>query len=900
MPGGPARGPARGVLPVTVVSGMGGVGKSALVLRAAQEAEGRGWFPGGTVFLNLHGHGPTAPLEPGAAAARLLRALGARDDDLPPTADELLARWRSRLAELAAQDAPVLLVLDNALDAGQVAPLLAATPAHRVLVTSRHTLPTLDARPLHVPVLESAEGALLIDRALRVAVPEDDRAAEDPDAAGRIAELCGGLPLALLITAAVLRSEPDRPLRELADELADNRLRLDALDLGGTDAQGREFAVRAAFDLSYRHLPADQSAVFRLMTANPGPDVSTAAMAALTGRPAPQVRRALAALARAHLVARTRSQAGDERWSLHDLVRLYALELGEAAAAADARDAALDRLLDHYVRRARAVRGRIQNVRTVPAADRFAAVPEALAWLEAEAANLVAAGFLALGSARDPAAFEILRNVTEYLLWWSSGEELVELTRTAHEHAVGGGHAGPALEMLLAHAGALVTTELPEDAVAVLLPALTAAEAARDHEAEAMVRTGLCTAYRGAKEYEEAVRHGRRAVELIDGSRHPRNRALALNSLGNSLRRAGHVEESVAVHRQTAAIARRLGDRHFEAFALNNLGNALTDLGDHDAGMAALRSAVTAFRSAGDRHGEFTVLVNLAHSLRDCGRRAESAALWLEISGLMAPAGEFAVQLHALAEAARIMIADGNAAGALEPCRAAVEVMRASGRREGEGLVLRDIASLLGTGKQFAEGCVPCAGAITLLLGEDRRLAESILASLLAGTESQEGPADPQARELLAAAEVFRAAGLSGHEGRVRNSAGLRLQAAGRPQESVAVLQRAVVLLAAAGERTMRGHALNNLGIALRELGRHEESERVIREDLAICREDRDGHGEAVSLTNLAETLAVRGDRAGAAECLRTAAKAFGAAGAQAEAEEARRRADTYDRDGKE
>ena len=120
---------------------------------------------------------------------------------------------------------------------------------------------------------------------LRAARPGDDRITSDPQAAGQLAGVCGGLPLALRITAALLAADPALTAAELADQLADEVGRLAALrydDGGGTSAP----SVAAAFDLSYRHLDEAAARLFRLLAVNPGPDVSTAAAAALTGQPA--------------------------------------------------------------------------------------------------------------------------------------------------------------------------------------------------------------------------------------------------------------------------------------------------------------------------------------------------------------------------------------------------------------------------------------------------------------------------------------------------------------------------------------------------------------------------------------------------------------------------------------
>ena len=120
----------------------------------------------------------------------------------------------------------------------------------------------------------------LLDTALRTARPDDDRIRADPTGTVRLAEVCGGLPLALQITAALLKADPFRTVSEMAEELGDEVQRLEALhydDGSGTRAS----SVAAAFNLSYRQLDESIARVFRLLSVNPGPDVSTAAVAAM-------------------------------------------------------------------------------------------------------------------------------------------------------------------------------------------------------------------------------------------------------------------------------------------------------------------------------------------------------------------------------------------------------------------------------------------------------------------------------------------------------------------------------------------------------------------------------------------------------------------------------------------
>ena len=139
--------------------------------------------------------------------------------------------------------------------------------------------------------------------------PEDDRISGDREAAGRLARVCGGLPLALQITAALLKADPALSAGELADELAVESERLERC--GMTTAAGQSApSVAAAFELSYRRLDETSARVFRLLPVNPGPDVSTAAAAVLADLPVSEVRRVLAGLAAAHLAEAAPGAAG--------------------------------------------------------------------------------------------------------------------------------------------------------------------------------------------------------------------------------------------------------------------------------------------------------------------------------------------------------------------------------------------------------------------------------------------------------------------------------------------------------------------------------------------------------------------------------------------------------------
>ncbi|WP_323183681.1 ATP-binding protein [Streptomyces prunicolor] len=203
---------------VAAVSGLGGIGKTALAVETAHLAVERGWFPGGVLFIDLHGY-DQEPVTADRALQALLRALGISPEHIPATADERVALYRSTLAARAQERGAVLVLADNASSPDQVRPLLPGDGRHRVLVTSRDRLPQLGARLLPLDQFTPKEAYDLLDNALRIADPGDSRIVDDPDNAEQLAALCGNLPLALQIAAALLAEDQGKPVTELVAEL---------------------------------------------------------------------------------------------------------------------------------------------------------------------------------------------------------------------------------------------------------------------------------------------------------------------------------------------------------------------------------------------------------------------------------------------------------------------------------------------------------------------------------------------------------------------------------------------------------------------------------------------------------------------------------------------------------
>jgi tetratricopeptide (TPR) repeat protein len=578
---------------VASVAGLAGVGKTTLAVQAGHAARGRGWFGGGVLFIDLHGY-DEAPVEPGQALDALLRALRVPAEDIPPTVEERAGLYRSVLAQISE---PVLVIADNASAEAQVRPLLPGAGPHKVLVTSRNTLAGLRARLIDVMVLDQAAATDLLDEALRAARPDDDRITGDRQAAARLAGVCGGLPLALQITAALLNTDPTLSTAELAEELATEESRLERLayDVGSGTATP---SVAAAFQLSYRRLDKTSARVFGLLPVNPGPDLSTAAAAVLADLPVPETRRVLAGLAAAHLAEAAAGAAG--RWRMHDLVRLYAQQLPGEHADADGREQARGRLLGYYLDMAGAAHAHLRALPGTAVPDMFTGRDDALAWLDAERPSLVAAVQMAAGTGRDQAALRLPLLLAEYLSW----------------------------------------RRRFDDWLAVTTISLETARRLGERRGEAAALNNLGNALAEVRRFGEAITAHQDAAAIYRDTSDRHREGTALTNLGNALQQVRRFGEAITAHQDAATIYRDTSDRHREAMALTNLGLALQQVRRFDEAITACQDAAAIFRDAGDRHREAMAVEGLGQALHEAGRSREAITAFQDAIALYRQTGD--------------------------------------------------------------------------------------------------------------------------------------------------------------------------------------------------------------------------------------------------------------------
>lgn len=515
-----------------VLHGPAGCGKSAIAIHAATSMD----FPDGRLYATLRARTPSAVLED------LLRSLGRQEGTIPAALDDRVRLYRSLVATKR-----LLVLLDDAADEAQVRPLLPTGPGCLTLVTSRSPMYGLEAaRAYELGVLDPSEATDMLAK-----MAGEHRVKAEPEAAKRLAALCGGLPLALRIAGSRLARRPGWTLEHLVGRLADERGRLDELSAG-------DLAVRGSLTLGYRGLTADEQRLLRRLGALSAADFAPW----ITGPGAD-------ALVEAGLLqSRGLDAAGQERYGWHDLTRLFAAERlaledgGPEPVLASMAAELLDR-----TRRARSTLlpaepgSGLTLARTATQHLETTLLTASARWLAAERRFLVAA-VADLHEARlHEQAWRLAFYLTPFFELGAHHDDWHETTAIGLDAARAAGHRqGEAL--LLRALADLHRIEGRLDAAAMALqtaqPLVDGVELARITHRLGLVRLAQD---RGA----DAERCLARCLAVFEEAGDVRGRADALRALGTVRLQEGLIEQSLAAYRE-------LGDPRGEAEALLDLG----------------------------------------------------------------------------------------------------------------------------------------------------------------------------------------------------------------------------------------------------------------------------------------------------------------------------------------
>ncbi|QHC24620.1 tetratricopeptide repeat protein [Streptomyces sp. GS7] len=600
------------------MAGPGGVGKSELLIQAAHAVLRQRRFPGGVLFVDLHGHrSGVSPLSPGEALGHLLHQLGVPEPAIPVHAEDRAAAYRRHLAER-----PTLVVLDDAHNSDQVHPMLPPPGGSRALVSSRRLLPAVDdAHRIALDVLphEAAVRLLLEVSGCLGARAVGPAAEELVHHASRIAERCGGLPLALRISAARVRGKQPAAFADLAAWLADEQSRLYELDDG-------ERQMTSVLAVSYRELDQDQRRLFALCGISPGPRLGIHAAAALTGVPLARVRRLLEGLCGAHMV----QEEDRGRYRLHELVHDYARERAREDLARSEREAAADRLVDHYLATADRAdrvlspcRYRLQDEwgRPPGITPEISSHHAAVSWLSAELDNFAGICRAAAESsapARSWLLADALRGYFFLAKTWKPWEDTHRVALAAAEQA--GAHR----EQGILHNSLGLSLLERRDLTGASAHYTAAAhhfEAAGDEHGSANAVENHAWVRHYSGDYVGALDDHLRALRGYELLGAERNRAITLRGMSLAEMELGRTTDAIGHLREAGRIFVER-DLHLDAaMTLNGLGEAYAKAGDRRSARLHLLRALRLSRSCGSRYEEARARRGLGSVSRDDTQR---------------------------------------------------------------------------------------------------------------------------------------------------------------------------------------------------------------------------------------------------------------------------------------
>ncbi|MBS2964294.1 tetratricopeptide repeat protein [Actinocrinis puniceicyclus] len=616
--------------------------------------------------------------------------------------DALAALWRRRNSGRR-----LLVLLDDVLDAEQIAPLLPTTPGSVVLLTSRRRISGLVGARQHTvrPLTDAAASALLTQITGRDFTADRDQLA-------RFTRHCGGLPLAIAVAAAYLRSRPTWRLNDIVERLT--------MAVASAVDDSLTSPIRAAFAMSYRALAPAHRTLLRRLAAHPGDDIGLQAAAVLAAMPVGQADLALDVLVEHHLIEET----ARHRYRLHDLLRAYALIQIQLELDTGASDDAVGRVLEFYLACAahaesilRPYRRTLGEPTAISAwgAATLGSPAKAQAWMDEESANLMAAAAYAheRGWSRHTSRLPfVLAQHLDRRGHWSQAVQMLRKALDAARAQQGETRNDTVSGQLMTDlAAAHVRTGDLDEALDAAEQALDAWSGCGDERGQGDALIELGRVHWHARRPTVAAQAFGRAVAIFGRIEDRRGQAVAgyhkgivLFELGESeaalvqtreaLKMARQLNDPVlqcdvlanlgemyrliedhdkALHyfRQAQKLADRQGNPHNIAILASNIGAVHDHTGDHESALASFRTALRLFQAVGDRRNEVDVLVHLARAHTRLGDY-ESSLVSIE------RATELAEQIRDPLRHARVCLETGRIRQAQARYPAAVHLYRAS------------------------------------------------------------------------------------------------------------------------------------------------------------------------------------------------------------------------------
>jgi tetratricopeptide (TPR) repeat protein len=545
------------------LQGMGGVGKTTLALKLAEDLERL--YPDAQLYLDLKGVDPQ-PLSTTQAMGHVIRSFHP-EVRLPESEAEMAGLYRSVL-----HGKRTILLMDNARDKAQVEPLIPPTGS-LLLMTSRFhfTLPGVFVRDLDELPEEDAR-ALLLRIAPRIGSVADE-----------IARLSGCLPLALRLAGSALAERLELTPTDYARRLKE---KLDP--------------VEASLNLSYELLSRDQQRLWCLLAVFPGTFDAQAA-AAVWNLDSDSATDALGSLVRSSLVER---EDTDGRYRLHDLSRRFVDRRLESTE----KEVFRRRHAEHYLGVLREAgelyeKGGESVLLSLRLFDtEWVNIQEGQTWAAAHFPNDDAIAKICSEYPKAGTSLLGLRQHPRDQIRWR--ELALAAARQRNDRGIEGRHLcslGNAYWYLGEFHHAL---ELYEQA-------LTIAREVGDRSCEGNCLGNLGHTYADLGEPRRAIEFYEQDLAIAREIGDRRGESICLGGLGRAHASLGEADSSIELYKQWLFIAGAMGDRRSEGNALGNLGFAYAALGEARHAIEFYEQALAIHREIGDRRGEANACWNL-------------------------------------------------------------------------------------------------------------------------------------------------------------------------------------------------------------------------------------------------------------------------------------------------
>lgn len=660
----------QGGISISGLHGLGGIGKTALALKLADQLKPR--YPDAQFYLDLKG-ASREPLAVAEAMAHVIRAYHPTAK-LPDTEAELQGLYRSVL-----QAQRALLLMDNAASAEQVDPLIPPGGCVLLVTSRRHfTLPGLYVKNLEALSPDDAR-QLLLAIAPRIGGLADE-----------IAGLCGYLPLALRLAGSALVKFVNLTSSDYARRLQDRQRRLQLIE--------------ASLNLSYELLSEELQKWWRLLAVFPDTFEETAA-AAVWNLEVDKAQDMLGELIAASMVEWNESA---RRYRLHDLARLFADSClgtdergGGKRVHATHYQTVLATANDLYFKGGGTVRGGSALFDL-----EWRNIEVGQAWAEAEAGGNDQAAELGITYPLGGAYVLNLRQHARERIRWL--EVAVGAARRLKQRA----REGTALGNL-----GLAYADLGEISRAVEFyeQYLAIASEIGDRRGEGVALGNLGNAYAGLGETRRAIEFYEQSLLISREIGDRRDESADLGNLGRTYANLGETRRAIEFHERALLIDREIGDRRGEGNALGNLGNAYADLGATRRAIEFLEQALLIFREIGDRRGEGNALGSLGFVYTILGETRRAIELHEQYLAIAREIGDRRGEGDALGNIGWAYANLGEIRRAIEFYEQALVIDREMGNRRAEGIALFNKSRALDVFSERARAIAGAEEALTIL-----------------------------------------------------------------------------------------------------------------------------------------------------------------------------------------